>query len=746
MTDLFLSVLGISASVSVLILLLLFLTPLLHKRYAAKWKYMIWCVLAFRLLLPLGGAGGDSAADVLRQWKNHILQTAENREEAEVVRQVPGRVVVEVPPQMTKPFNVQAERRITLLDVLSLVWMAGSVIYISVNIVSYLYFRRQVLKNGTVVKDVAMLQQLMRCRHELHIRRTVLVMEFSKAPSPMLLGFLKPVLILPEAYYSREEMFFILKHELVHFKRKDTWIKLLFMLATAVHWFNPIVWLMQKEAAVDMELACDERVVQGAGIETRKAYTETLLSTLHRGCARGTFLSTGFYGGKKIMKKRFQDILSKAGKKNGLSILACAVLLAVSAGTLAGCSVVKDRAESTAEGAEAAEAGDDQSAEDGAGELSGGALFSEMAGSWIIDFDRTDPALWGTGISYGDGMEISETGAFSYYIGIGVGGTGQCEERGGAVTVEIEPYEEVSTDKEILTLTYGNENGAEYILMNWHEEDVYWKRGAIEEGAAGEVSADAQTAADTITLTIMKEGMPEEKQAKLNVENGYVLYLPDGEWQKEEADMWRAAANENVRIWVAGFESGYPIEQLLTDDGYAPDETGMVKEEAGITYHVRLFETETGLWCVFYSYPSEAEEGFGRELPVIADTFAVLAPGESVTETGALSAQVLGYISDLNGNRVTIDRQDWVTSESPEWKPEYNADAGFEIVDLAGEDVTYQIRDDCTYHILENHQGESLELSREEFERYWRETEFPIFWSLELEDGEVKSFAEWYLP
>lgn len=736
MTDLFLSVLGISASVSVLILLLLLLSPLLHRRYAAKWKYLIWCVLAFRLLLPLGGAGGDSAADVLRQWKSRILQTAENREEAEAVRQVPGRVVVEVPPQMTKPFNVRAERRITLLDVISLVWAAGSVIYISVNIVSYLYFRRQVLKNGTVVKDVGVLQQLMRCRHELHIRRTVLVMEFSKAPSPMLLGFLKPVLILPEAYYSREEMFFILKHELVHFKRKDTWIKLLFMLATAVHWFNPIVWLMQKEAAVDMELACDERVVQGAGIETRKAYTETLLSTLHRGCARGTFLSTGFYGGKKIMKKRFQDILSKAGKKNGLSILACVVLLAVSAGTLAGCSVVKDRAESAADGAEA---------EDGTGELSEGALFSEMAGSWIIDFDRTDPALWGTGISYGDGMEISETGAFSYYIGIGVGGIGQCEERDGAVTVEIEPYEEVSTDKEILTLTYGSESGTEYILMNWHEEDVYWKR-AIEEGAAGEDSADVQVAAETITLTIMKEGMPEEKQAKLNVENGYVLYLPDGEWQKEEADTWQASVNEDVRIRVAGFESGYPIEQILTDDGYAPDEIGMVKEEAGITYHVRLFEAENGVWSVEYSYPSEAEEGFGRELPVIVDTFAVLAPGESITGTGAFSAQVLGYISDLNGNRVTIDRQDWVTSESPKWKPEYNADAGFEIVDMAGEDVTYRIRDDCTYYILENHQGESLELSREEFERYWRETEFPIFWSLELVDGEVKSFAEWYLP
>lgn len=751
MTDLFLSVFGTSVSVSVLILLLLLISPLLQKRYAAKWKYLVWCVLALRLSVPFGGAGTGSAADFVKQWRGHIAATAENREEAEPEdgRLRSPRVVVEVPQRMTTPLKMQTERKITALDVLACFWAAGCILYILINIFSYLYYRRRVFREGTVIKDAAILQQLLRCKHELHIRRTILVMEFYEVPSPMLVGFLKPVLILPEVYYDREELSFILRHELVHYRRKDTWCKLLFMLAAAVHWFNPLVWIMQREAAVDMELACDEKVVQGADFETRKAYTETLLSTLHKGCDRSVLLSTGFYGGKKIMKKRFQNILSKTGKRNGLYILACAAILAISAGTLMGCSLVKNKEESIDE-----EAGisDGQSAGT-AGELSGGDLFAQMAGSWIIDFDRTDSSLWGTGISYGDGMEIAETGAFSYYIGIGVGGTGQCVEAGGAVTVEIDPYEEVSAEKEILSLAYGSENGVEYILMDWHDEEVYWKRGelpAAENGGSftGNDSADVQTAQETITLTIMKEGIPEEKIARLVVENGYILYLPDGEWEKVEADMWCAAANANVLIWVAGFESGYPIEQILTDDGYTPDETGMVREEGGIRYHVRLYEAQTGVWCVSYSYPVEAEEGWGRELPVIAETFAVLLPEEHITEAGALSAQVLGYLSDFNygNNTVTVDRQDWVTPESPDWKPEYNADAGFEIVDLAGEDVTYRIREDCTYHVLENHQGESVEVAEDEFSVYLREEEYPMFWSLELEDGEVKSIAEWYLP
>lgn len=68
---------------------------------------------------------------------------------------------------------------------------------------------------------------------------------------------------------------------------------------------------MQKEATIDMELSCDERVPQGSDYATRKAYTETLLSTLHKQSSKKTVLSTGFYRGKQIMKKRFKNILAK---------------------------------------------------------------------------------------------------------------------------------------------------------------------------------------------------------------------------------------------------------------------------------------------------------------------------------------------------------------------------------------------------------------------------------------------------
>ena len=103
---------------------------------------------------------------------------------------------------------------------------------------------------------------------------------------------------------------------------------------------------------------------------------------------------------------------------------------------------------------------------------------SQMSGNWQIDFDKTEAVLWGSGSLQGNSMEISETGAFSYYIGIGVGGTGQCEEEDGVITVKVEPYEAHSLEQEILTLKYESANGTEIILMDWNDEDVYWVRDA----------------------------------------------------------------------------------------------------------------------------------------------------------------------------------------------------------------------------------------------------------------------------
>lgn len=350
MGTIFLSILGVSVSTGAIVIVLLLLTPFLNKRYAAKWKYLIWIFLALRLLIPFSGVDGPHVIDRLSQLNVQTVSGTEGNDTGDPadpanVTTPYRRIVVEIPAQMTTPIRALSEKEqtgMTLLDIAALVWMIGSLLFIAVHLISYLHYKRQVVKKGRVIKEASILRQLYQLQRGSRSRRTVCVMEYHEAESPMMIGFFKPILVLPKEQYSSEDLFFILKHELVHLKRGDMYLKLLFVIANAVHWFDPLIWIMHKEAVIDMELSCDEQVTKGTSHALRKAYTETLLSMLHKRCVRKTVLSTQFYGGTQIMKKRFQNILIRTRKKNGILLLIGTAVLTVSLGSLISCSVAKE--------------------------------------------------------------------------------------------------------------------------------------------------------------------------------------------------------------------------------------------------------------------------------------------------------------------------------------------------------------------------------------------------------------------
>lgn len=326
MTAIFLKMLTSSVIVGLITVLLIALTPLLNKRCAAKWKYWIWLFLAVRLLLPVNLADFSTAFQPLSQNRTQQTdQTQQNSTQAppsEALRL--ERVTVEIPPQMTTPITVHTKKsgfQITPLTIMGMLWAAGALCFFGIHFISYVRYKRRLLKTGTRIEDSLFACQMQELKQELAVSRSVPAIEFHEAASPMVTGFFRPVLVLPKEQYSAEEQYFILKHELVHLKRGDVYFKLLLVAANAVHWFNPLIWLMQKEAAVDMELSCDERVTKDADYAQRKAYAETLWSTLHRQYAKQTVLSTQFYGGKRVMKKRFQNILRKTAGKNGAAML-----------------------------------------------------------------------------------------------------------------------------------------------------------------------------------------------------------------------------------------------------------------------------------------------------------------------------------------------------------------------------------------------------------------------------------------
>ena len=148
------------------------------------------------------------------------------------------------------------------------------------HIIRLLGYKRQIHKKGRIVKNREVLCQLLKLKRELHINCTVPVIEYPEADSPMLIGFFHHILVLPTEQYDSEELFFILKHELIHLKRGDIYFKLLFVVANVAHWFNPLVWLIQRRIDQLCELSCDASVIRGMQPDERRAYGMAILNVM----------------------------------------------------------------------------------------------------------------------------------------------------------------------------------------------------------------------------------------------------------------------------------------------------------------------------------------------------------------------------------------------------------------------------------------------------------------------------------
>ncbi len=268
MENLFLRVLNMSISAAAVIAVVA-LVRLLLRSAPKKWRYLLWSAAGFRLCCPvsfqavfslfrlrpssMAAIGGGESVMILPQSTPAAVQIGSP------AVSLPSAVAAPITPAafsaVVPAASVPVPEPVRLWPTLGIVlWLCGLAIMLTLGIVRYIRMKR-------LLTDAAALEKGVFATDRIRV--------------PFILGLLPPRVFVP-AGLGEEERTYVLAHERVHIRRGDHWVKLLAYLLLAVHWFNPAVWAAFFLLSRDMEMSCDERVLQELG-GPAKAYSRTLL-------------------------------------------------------------------------------------------------------------------------------------------------------------------------------------------------------------------------------------------------------------------------------------------------------------------------------------------------------------------------------------------------------------------------------------------------------------------------------------
>ena len=288
---LFLS-LDVMLVISIYFLLLMFLLPVLRKFFSARACATMW-------ILP-----------VFLFWQAHVL--LENAAAPMFALYIPSNILI----------------------ILFWVWGIGFAAVFAGRTISHVIFRRRVMSVSYPVHDPEVQALFEQKKKELEYYHPVALVISPAAAAPFSMGTGKRtrVTVLPEREFTRQELQFIFLHEIHHLQRGDVSTKIFFAFCQALCWFNPLIWVATRKASDDLELSCDEIVLENMDEGMRKQYAELLLDTAGQAGGFTTCLSAA----AETMRYRLKHIVMVREHWTGTLLLSIAMFLCVmSYGTIA---------------------------------------------------------------------------------------------------------------------------------------------------------------------------------------------------------------------------------------------------------------------------------------------------------------------------------------------------------------------------------------------------------------------------
>jgi len=316
MTGLFLFIVNTSITASYVALAVMLARWLLLRRAPKIFSYILWSAVAIRLVLPVSFTASWSLLRLVQpsydagtgyiQYVSQDMVFVNNHLVTDGIREI-GQLVHSSLSASSWASSVNPWTFI--LGAASFVWIAGAAALLLYSVISYMKFAAKV-RTATLVREN--------------------IFETDQISTPVVYGWIKPKIYVPTGL-SEEQQLCILLHERTHIARRDYLIKPFAFLLVILHWFNPLMWLAYSLMSKDMEMSCDESVIDQMGTQKKRSYSNALLSlSLKRsGFSAGSPLAFG----ESDIKARIRNVLSY--RKPTSRMTACAII--VIAALVAGC-------------------------------------------------------------------------------------------------------------------------------------------------------------------------------------------------------------------------------------------------------------------------------------------------------------------------------------------------------------------------------------------------------------------------
>lgn len=287
---------------SIFILLFVFIT----NRNSILSKIPMWllvlfvCIMCFRLIFPF-----------------EILLVSKNINSFDIMPYYDDIVLAEI-----NIFGLT----VNIWNIVCIIWLIGVIICITKYFSGYFMFTSK-FKYVPTCTDSRLINVFNTIQKEFKYKFNVKIISNRYIDSPAEYGFFKKVILIDADRYTEEELYYILLHELTHFRIKTNYVKFVTCMIRAVLWWNPAIYLLYEHVDNIMEVYVDRFVVKHGG--SARSYMECIISVFKKSedvnYNKNYVQPIALLSDDNVVLKRFKLI----AMENKLSIKFCVLLSAM---------------------------------------------------------------------------------------------------------------------------------------------------------------------------------------------------------------------------------------------------------------------------------------------------------------------------------------------------------------------------------------------------------------------------------